>query len=201
MSRNSNVVLKFPFYEEKGEVVHFRKAIFKTPEDIESVRPPQGEGVFGLTTLGAAPEATTLVITNDDFDAMALHQECGMPAISLSNHSSLPVHLRKKLQKFQTVYLWMKQDSVSQLLASAVIGELGAFRCVNIDKPMIKSKATSMVRVLPLFFPSSARLTVSLPPERSTSFDRRPLPEKNRLGFSGKHVEPEAKGGFQDSRI
>ena len=47
-------------------------------------------GFFGWHTIPAG--STTIVITEGEFDAMAVHQATGMPAISLPNGASLTHH-------------------------------------------------------------------------------------------------------------
>jgi hypothetical protein len=55
------------------------------------------------------------VITEGEYDAMAVHQETGLPAISLPNGCrSLPVELLPLLERFEDIYLWMDNDIPGQ---------------------------------------------------------------------------------------
>ena len=46
---------------------------------------------------------------------MAVHQDTGLPAVSLPNGaSSLPVELLPRLERFTRIYLWMDDDLVGQ---------------------------------------------------------------------------------------
>ena len=119
-------------------------------DNTSSTNAPQGEGIFGALTLDSP--STSVVVTNNDFDAMALHQECGIPAVSLSNHSLLSPQLKSRLEKYETVYLWLNHDSISQLFAKAIVNELGAFRCVNVHKPVVQFQPSNLVRVFLFLF-------------------------------------------------
>ncbi|KDO18497.1 hypothetical protein SPRG_16173 [Saprolegnia parasitica CBS 223.65] len=66
-------------------------------------------GLFGWNTVPTA--ATSLVLTEGEFDAMAVHQATGLPAVSLPNGCrSLPPAVLPLLERFSTIYLWMDSD-------------------------------------------------------------------------------------------
>ena len=54
-----------------------------------------------------------ILITEGEFDAMAVHQETGLPCVSLPNcANSLPLSLLKFFERFERVYLWLDADEV-----------------------------------------------------------------------------------------
>ena len=66
-------------------------------------------GWFGMHTVPR--DATHLVITEGEFDAMSVFQATGLPSISLPNGcTSLPVELLPEIERFTRIYLWM--DSI-----------------------------------------------------------------------------------------
>ncbi len=91
--------------------------------------PTGGEwGFFGYHTV--PPNAREVVLTEGEFDAMAVWQCTGLPAISLPNGArSLPVELLPKLERFERIYLWMDDDAAGQEGAEAFARKLGIGRC------------------------------------------------------------------------
>lgn len=70
-------------------------------------------GLFGLTTIKETDRA--IVITEGEFDAMAVYQETSMPAVSLPNGAhNLPVSLLPFFERFERIYLWMDADEVGR---------------------------------------------------------------------------------------
>lgn len=56
-----------------------------------------------------------IVVTEGEFDAMAVHQETGLPCVSLPNGAnSLPLSLLKFFERFERIYLWLDADEVGQ---------------------------------------------------------------------------------------
>ena len=87
-----------------------------------------GWGWFGWHTVPA--DATTIVVTEGEFDAMAVHQATGLPAISLPNGcSSLPPQLLPRLERFKKIILWMDDDAPGQAGAENFTQKLGVGRC------------------------------------------------------------------------
>lgn len=67
-------------------------------------------GLFGWHTI--KPSDTQIVITEGEYDAMAVYQSTGLPSISLPNGArSLPPCLLPLLERFERVFLWMDDDS------------------------------------------------------------------------------------------
>lgn len=70
-------------------------------------------GLFGLTTVTNNDKA--LVITEGEYDAMAVYQETGIPAVSLPNGANhLPVQFIPFLERFERIYLWLDADDVGR---------------------------------------------------------------------------------------
>eukprot|EP00457_Paulinella_chromatophora_P001850 gb/GEZN01001852.1/.p1 GENE.gb/GEZN01001852.1/~~gb/GEZN01001852.1/.p1 ORF type:complete len:864 (-),score=121.57 gb/GEZN01001852.1/:142-2733(-) len=91
-----------------------------------------GWGWFGWHTI--PDDAKILIITEGEFDAMAVHQATGLPAISLPNGaSSLPVQLLPALERFRTIYLFMDDDTAGQAGAEQFAKKLGMGRCLLVQ--------------------------------------------------------------------
>ena len=77
---------------------------------------PAGLSATGLFGLNTVPEdATAIVITEGEFDAMSVYQSTGIPSISLPNGvHSLPPQVLPWLEKFEKIYLWLDNDTAGQ---------------------------------------------------------------------------------------
>jgi twinkle protein len=70
-----------------------------------------------------------VVVTEGEFDAMAVHEVTGFPAVSLPNGaSSLPTQLVDYLEKVERVYLWMDNDEAGMLNLENFANKLGVKR-------------------------------------------------------------------------
>ncbi|KAK4534647.1 hypothetical protein CDCA_CDCA02G0672 [Cyanidium caldarium] len=86
-------------------------------------------GLFGLHTVPA--DAESVVLTEGEFDAMAVHQATGMAAVSLPNGArSLPPQLLPLLEGFRKIYLWLDDDIPGQEGACQFARKLGMQRCL-----------------------------------------------------------------------
>ena len=75
--------------------------------------PGGGWGFFGYHTIPT--NAKEIVITEGEYDAMAVYQATKMPAISLPNGCrNLPVELLPLIERFDKIYLWMDNDGPGQ---------------------------------------------------------------------------------------
>lgn len=84
-------------------------------------------GVFGLNIL--AEDSTAVVITEGEFDAMAVYQATNLPSISLpSGASSLPLQLLPYIEKVERIYLWMDNDEIGQINLETFANKLGVNR-------------------------------------------------------------------------
>jgi twinkle protein len=85
-------------------------------------------GLFGLHTVPL--DAKEVVLTEGEFDAMAVFQATGMPSVSLPNGCrSLPVEVLPLLERFERIYLWMDNDGPGQDGAAKFAKKLGERRC------------------------------------------------------------------------
>ena len=94
-----------------------------------------GWGWFGMHTV--PEDATELVITEGEYDAMAVYQATGRPSVSLPNGCrSLPVEVLPMLERFEKIYLWMDNDGPGQEGAEKFANKIGLKRCF-IVKPTV----------------------------------------------------------------
>ena len=90
--------------------------------------PGGGFGLFGWHTV--PHDAEDVVLTEGEFDAMAVSQATGRPAISLPNGCrSLPSEVILLLERFETVHLWMDNDGPGREGAEMFARKLGVERC------------------------------------------------------------------------
>jgi len=94
--------------------------------------PGGGFGLFGWHTV--PHDATELIITEGEFDAMAVYQATGRPAVSLPNGCrSLPMEVLVLLERFDTIYLWMDNDGPGREGAEIFAKKLGVERCLLVQ--------------------------------------------------------------------
>ena len=94
--------------------------------------PGGGFGLFGWHTV--PHNATELIITEGEFDAMAVYQATGKAAVSLPNGCrSLPMEVLVLLEKFDTIYLWMDSDGPGREGAEMFARKLGVERCLVVQ--------------------------------------------------------------------
>jgi len=85
-----------------------------------------------LTSL--TKEDKAIVITEGEFDAMAVFQETGIPAVSLPNGANhLPIQFLPFFDKFERIYLWLDADEVGRNAAEKFALKLGSKRTIIID--------------------------------------------------------------------
>ncbi|KAL7571037.1 hypothetical protein ACA910_003754 [Epithemia clementina (nom. ined.)] len=90
--------------------------------------PGGGWGLFGFHTVPLG--ATEVVLTEGEFDAMAVWQATRRPAISLPNGCrSLPPEVLPLLERFKKIYLWMDFDEGGVEGAQKFSKKLGWARC------------------------------------------------------------------------
>lgn len=122
----------FPWIElnKAGKEVYVRTKS-RSIEDKRMQRLEPSGGRWSMFGLHLIPEdATTIIITEGEFDAMAVYQATGMPAISLpSGANCLPLEIIEKLERFKKVYIWMDDDVVGQEGAERFANKLGRDRC------------------------------------------------------------------------
>ena len=89
--------------------------------------PGGGWGLFGLHTV--PNDCNTLILTEGEYDAMAVHQATGLPAVSLPNGCrSLPPQVLPLLERFEKIILWMDSDAPGKEGAEKFAKKLGVNR-------------------------------------------------------------------------
>jgi twinkle protein len=91
---------------------------------------PRGGG-WGMFGLHLVPDgARHILLTEGEYDAMAVRQATGIPAVSLPNGCrSFPVELVPILERFEKIYLWMDDDLPGREGAEKISSKLGVGRC------------------------------------------------------------------------
>lgn len=120
----------------------------KETKKFQRFKPTGGHfGVFGLNTL--LEDSKVVVITEGEFDAMAVHQATKLPAISLPNGASnLPVQLVKMLEGLDRIYLWMDNDEIGQMNVENFAKKLGEKRTyiIRLDAEETAKDANDLLR-------------------------------------------------------
>jgi len=127
-----HICLTFPWIEvnKAGKEVFVRsKSRSITSKSTQRLEPSGGRwGMFGMHLVPA--DATSIIVTEGEFDAMAVFQSTGFPAVSLpAGANCLPVELLEKLERFTKIYIWMDDDVVGQAAAQKFALKLGRERC------------------------------------------------------------------------
>ena len=88
--------------------------------------------MFGWHTI--PHDANEIIITEGEFDAMAVYQATGRHAVSLPNGCrSLPMEVLVLLERFDTIYLWMDNDGPGREGAEMFARKLGVERCLLVQ--------------------------------------------------------------------
>ena len=96
-------------------------------------------------------EEREIIITEGEYDAMAVWQATHRPAISLPNGCrSLPVEVLPLLEEFTKIYLWMDNDAAGQDGAEQFAKKLGLERCY-----IVKPTFSNCRRLTPSTNPTS----------------------------------------------
>ena len=103
----------------------------------QRMEPTPGQwGIFGFNTVDV--NSNMIVITEGEFDAMAVNQATGYQAISLPNGANhLPVQILPFLEKFTKIYLWMDADEVGQANAKKFAEKLGINRTFIVNSRLV----------------------------------------------------------------
>lgn len=138
-SYDSHLCYVFPMFDASGTLVRLKARSISEKKHMKLDPKGGAWGLFGLDTVPAS--ATELVLTEGEFDAMAVHQATGIPAVSLPNGArSLPVSLLPGLERFEKIYLWMDDDLAGMEGARQFAKKLGLSRCVLV-RPLRKEHA------------------------------------------------------------
>ena len=96
--------------------------------------PGGGWGLFGWHTVPSSTKE--LVLTEGEYDAMAVYQATGRAAVSLPNGCrSLPVEILPLLERFDKIVLWCDNDGPGQEGAEQFARKIGLGRCVLVRPP------------------------------------------------------------------
>lgn len=118
----------FPLDGEHGGAVRLKARAVADKARMRLVPRGGGWGLFGLRAVPA--DATTVVLTEGEFDAMAVTQATGLPAVSAPNGArSLPVDVLPLLERFDRIILWMDADDAGREGAQLFARKLGLRRC------------------------------------------------------------------------
>lgn len=128
---SSHLCYMFPMFNSRRKLVRYKVRSVYTKSAMK-LEPKGGDwGLFGFDTLPTG--ADEVVLTEGEFDAMAVYQATGRPAISLPNGaSSLPLSVVKCLERFKKIYLWMDEDIPGQDGARQFSKKLGRRRCLSV---------------------------------------------------------------------
>lgn len=130
-------VVTLPMHDVHGTVVRYK--IRPIEQKVGMRLEPRGGswGLFGLATVAA--NTKRIVLTEGEFDAMAVFQMTGTPAVSVPNGaSSLPVEVLPMLERFDEIVLWMDADEPGQTGAKQFCRKLGLQRCRMIDTRVLR---------------------------------------------------------------
>ena len=150
------------------------RGVGKENKHYQRMDPSPGQwGIFGLNTLD--PKNPNIVITEGEFDAMAVNQATGYQAISLPNGANhLPVQILPFLEKFTKIFLWMDADEVGQANARKFAEKLGInrtfivnSRCLDVNGP---KDANDALREDPKSLEKYLLLSKALSQENITTF-------------------------------
>lgn len=134
-------------------------------------------GYWGLFGLNTVPEhSKVIVLTEGEYDAMAVHQATGLPAVSLPNGANhLPLQILPWLERFDKIYLWMDADEVGKANAQQFAQKLGANRTYIVDTHRFDPDG-----------PKDANDALRNDPTSLTQFikDARPITRENLTTFS-----------------
>lgn len=129
-SWRTDLCMTFPMYNSSGMVVRHKIRSVRTKSGMRLVPKGGTWGFFGLSTI--PDDATQVVLTEGELDAMSVWQATGHPTISLPNGaSSLPVDLLPMLERFHRIILWMDSDAAGDAGARQFTRKLGLSR-VNV---------------------------------------------------------------------
>lgn len=85
------------------------------------------KGFFGMNLVKDSDNM--IVLTEGEFDAMAVYQQTGLPALSLpQGASNLSEGFLPYLSRFEKIVLWMDNDEAGTLNVSKMVEKLGVNR-------------------------------------------------------------------------
>lgn len=145
-SRKYECIL-FPWYDVSKETVRGVKLVRLGSDSSDSciaIEPRQGFlGLFGWNTVDS--EKKEVVLTSNEFDAIAVSQSTMYPAISLPmGTNSLPLEVLPQLEQFEKIVLWFGNDVFSRHAANQFSKKLNLKRCFLVRPNDDKSPANAL---------------------------------------------------------
>lgn len=124
---NEHQCVTFPWIDE-DKTVRVKLRSVKEKRHMRLEPRNGGSGLFGMHTVKAGEEE--VVLTEGEFDALAVAQATGRPCVSVPHGASqLPPAVLPLLERFKTIYLWMDNDVSGQNGAKKFADKLGLHRC------------------------------------------------------------------------
>ena len=121
---------------DEGSLTALRMKVRSVKNKAHMATHPAGGawGMFGMHTV--PDDAEELVVTEGEFDAMAVRQATGAYAVSLPNGArSLPVQLLPWLERFKRIILWLDNDATGREGCEKLVSKLGVGRCYVVRPP------------------------------------------------------------------
>lgn len=145
-SRKYECIL-FPWYDVSKETVRGVKLVRLGSDSSDSciaIEPRQGFlGLFGWNTVDS--EKKEVVLTSNEFDAIAVSQSTMYPVISLPmGTNSLPLEVLPQLEQFEKIVLWFGNDVFSRHAANQFSKKLNLKRCFLVRPNDDKSPANAL---------------------------------------------------------
>lgn len=127
----------FPWIDDMVQPPRTVRIKVRSIEEKRCMRLEPKKGGWGLFGLHVVPsDATEVVLTEGEFDAIAVRQATGRDAVSLPNGaSSLPTSVLPLLERFSRIYIWMDNDASGQVGAQKFANKLGPRRCMFVRPP------------------------------------------------------------------
>lgn len=96
-------------------------------------------GFFGWHLI--SKDAKVIIVTEDEYDAMAVFQATSEPAVALATGANyqLPIELVDRLDKFDQIFLWMHDNVSSQEVAKKWADKLGRERVYLVPSKPLRS--------------------------------------------------------------
>jgi twinkle protein len=89
-------------------------------------------GLFGYHL--AKLECDSIILTENEFDAMAVYQETKIPTTCLPNNVyQLPLEVLPLFERFSKIYIWLNDDVEGQGAAEKFAQKLGIDRCMIVN--------------------------------------------------------------------
>ncbi|KAK4524284.1 hypothetical protein GAYE_SCF02G2183 [Galdieria yellowstonensis] len=133
-SKEYDDCLVFPLRNERLELVGIKCRRLEQYEDVGYYRLGSCFGLFGLRFRTRRQD--TVIVTDDEFEAMKLAESCGMAAVSLPcGINYLGEDVIQSLSQFSKINIWFGNDPLCKERACILAKKLGSLRCYIITPP------------------------------------------------------------------